>query len=256
MCPGDQIESEKIAFRQHYDIEAACYDLHRYTCLCKRMISGLQQEFVNHVLRDAGWVLEAGCGTGRFTIPLAQQGKRIVALDASREMLAQARRKAEAAGMTHRIEFVLGDVENLGYGDSTFDGALSIAVLRHFPSPARGIAELTRVVRPGGALVLDYLNWNVFRFYEPLRGLFVQNLNVSNQHFFRNYYSTFGEIHDQLAQNRVHIVQRKGLSKLPSHFLLCQLRLRFLAGLLRSLERGINFGAVVIVGGEKLSDNA
>lgn len=249
------MEAEKVAFKRHYDLEASSYDLHRYACPCRRMISELQQEFVVHMLRDAERVLDAGCGTGRFTLPLARRGMQVVALDASREMLGVARRKATEAGVAHRIEFVLGDVENLDYGDGTFDGATSIAVLRHFPSPARGIAELARVVRPGGALVLDYLNWYVFRFYEPLRGLFVHQANVPNQHFFRNYYSTFGEIRGLMVANGVQVVQRRGISKLPSHFLLCQLRLRFLAGLLRSLERAINFGAVIMVGGSKLSDS-
>lgn len=255
MCSTDQMESGRAAFKQHYDIEATCYDSHRYACLCKRMISELQQEFVAHALRGAERVLDAGCGTGRFTLPLAQQGMHVVALDASQHMLDVACRKAQEAGVAHRIEFVVGDVENLEYEDGTFDGALSIAVLRHFASPAQGIAELARVVRPGGRLVVDYLNRHVFRFYEPLRGLFVQDPNVPGQHFFRNYYSTCGEIRTLMARNGVQLVQRQGLSKFPSHFLLCQLRLRCLAGLLRSLERNINFGAVVMVGGTKLSDD-
>lgn len=246
------MEFKKVAFKRHYDSEAACYDLHRYACLCKRMISELQQEFVVHLLRDAGRVLDAGCGTGRFTIPLARQGKQVVALDASQEMLDMAGRKAEEAGVAHRIEFVLGDVEHLNYQDGAFDGATSIAVLRHFPTPAPGVTELARVVRPGGTLVLDYLNRRVFRFYEPLRGLFVGNPNVPDQYFFRNYYSTFGEIRDLMASNGVQIVQYQGLSKLPSHLLLCQIHLGFLVDWLRWLERSINFGAVVMVGGRKL----
>jgi ubiquinone/menaquinone biosynthesis C-methylase UbiE len=253
MHPNDQIESEKVAFERHYDIEATSYDQHRYACLCKRMISELQQEFVIRMLHDAERVLDAGCGTGRFTIPLARQGIQVVALDASKEMLTVARRKAEQAKVIHRIEFVLGDVENLDFANGGFDGAISIAVLRHFPSPAQGIAELTRVVRPGGTLIVDYLNWHMFRFYEPLRGLFIQDPNVPDQHFFRNYYSTFSEIRDLMARNGAQVVQRKGVSKLPSHLLLCQLHLGFLAGLLHSLEHNINFGAVVMVAGRKQS---
>ncbi len=249
------METEKAAFKRHYDLEAPGYDLHRYACPCKRMISGLQQEFVVRMLGDAERVLDAGCGTGRFTLPLARQGIQVVALDASREMLDVARRKATEAGVAQQVEFVLGDVENLDYGDGTFDGAVSMAVLRHFPSPARGIAELARVTRPGGVLVLDYLNRSVFRFYEPLRGLLVRNPNVPNSHFFRNYYSTFDEVRDLMAASGIQVVQRQGISKLPSHFLLCRLHLRFLASLLRLLERTINFGAVVMVGGRKLSDS-
>lgn len=215
------------------------------------MIGELQQAFVVHALRGAERVLDAGCGTGRFTITLARQGAHMVALDASQEMLLEVRRKAEEAGVAHRIEFVCGDVENLDYEAGTFDGVLSIAVLRHFPSPAKGIAELARVLRPEGTLVVDYLNWYVFRFYEPLRGLVVENPNVPNQHFFRNYYSTFDEIRKILLTNDVHVIQRKGLIKFPSHLLLCQLRLRFLATLLRFLEQSINLGAVVMVSGTK-----
>lgn len=255
MAPIDQTTPEKVAFKQHYDTEASRYDRHRYACPCKQMISQLQQEFVLDMFRDAERIFEAGCGTGRFTVPLARQGKRIVALDASPYMLRETYRKAEAAGVAHNIEFVLGDMENLGYKAGAFDGALSIAVLRHFLSPARGIAQIAHVVRPGGTVVIDYLNQHIFRFYEPLRGLFVANPNVPDQYFFRNYYSTFDEIHDYMADNGVNIIQHQGFSKLPSHFLWCQLRLSFLSGLLRLLERKLNFGAVMMIGGKKETGN-
>ncbi|MBU0492667.1 MAG: class I SAM-dependent methyltransferase [Chloroflexi bacterium] len=246
------MSDEKAAFKQHYDAEASRYDAHRYACRCKRLISELQQAFVLDVLGDVGHVLDAGCGTGRFSIPLAERGVQVVAVDASPAMLAVARRKAGEAGVASHITFVQGDVEHLSFAPGSFDGAVSIAVLRHFPSPAVGIGELARVLRPGGAMALDYLNGHVFRFYEPLRGLFVRNPNVPNEHFFTNYYSTLPEVRGFLTANGVQLVRRHGLSKFPAHMLLCRLRLGTLAGPLQALERRVNLGAVVMVGGRKL----
>jgi SAM-dependent methyltransferase len=99
--------------------------------------------------------LDAGCGTGNFLVPLARrlvgQGGTVVGLDLSAGVLATARARVEADGLPATCQ--VGDVEALPFADGTFDLALANFMLYHVPDLDKGIAELRRVLRPGGTLL-------------------------------------------------------------------------------------------------------
>ena len=97
----------------------------------------------------AGRAIDAACGTGRVALLLAKLGHEVLAVDPSREMLAHARGK-EAASVT----FVEGDLASLPAADGSVDLATCALALTHVPDLAPAIAELARVVRPGGHVVL------------------------------------------------------------------------------------------------------
>ena len=96
-------------------------------------------------------VLDVGCGTG-ILFPLlleAMNGAgRVVGLDIAGEML----RRAQAKG--YPVEYVQGDAENLPLRDEAFDWVICNAVFPHFPDKPRALAELRRVLRTGGHLVI------------------------------------------------------------------------------------------------------
>lgn len=98
--------------------------------------------------RDAA-ILDAGCGTGGNLGHLEGAGRR-VGLDFAPEALAGCRTRGLA-------ELVRGDATALPFADGSFDAALSMSVIYHewVRDPARALAELHRVLRPGGVLVLD-----------------------------------------------------------------------------------------------------
>ena len=100
-------------------------------------------------------VLEAGCGTGKDAIALSTlvgPAGRVVGVDSSQVMLSQAVERAAQSGSP--VEFHLGDVQRLAFEDGTFDGARSSRVLCHLDEPRRALAEMMRVLRPGGHLVV------------------------------------------------------------------------------------------------------
>lgn len=99
-------------------------------------------------LRQGDRVLDLCTGSGDIAILLARAGARVTAIDASPEMLRVARRKA--AGLEDRIDFGEGDALALGMPDGAFDGAVISFGLRNLESLERGLAEMRRVVRPGG----------------------------------------------------------------------------------------------------------
>ncbi len=99
----------------------------------------------------ASRVLDAGCGTGRFTQHLAARFTSVVGLDLARQMLAIAERRA-------RVPFVEGVAAALPFGDSRFDLAVAITLCEFTDDPAAVITELARVVRPWGLVVVGSLN--------------------------------------------------------------------------------------------------
>lgn len=101
-------------------------------------------------------VLEVGCGTGVVSRDLARRvgpGGSVLGVDPSPWLLREAERLAQAQHLTN-LEFTRGDARNLDLPSDSFDAAVAHTVLCHVPDAAALIAELTRVVRPGGHLVL------------------------------------------------------------------------------------------------------
>lgn len=98
-------------------------------------------------------VLDAACGTGRYTIPLAQAGARVTGIDLSEEMLDVARRKAAGGGLS--LDLRVGDVRALPFADASFDLAICALALCHLPDLSPAARELARVLRPGGRVVIS-----------------------------------------------------------------------------------------------------
>jgi SAM-dependent methyltransferase len=97
--------------------------------------------------------LDAGAGTGAFAFALAPRVREVVALDRDEEMAARARE-----GAPPNVEVVVGDAEHLPFDPFSFDVAVTARTLHHTPRPELAIAELARVTRPGGTiLVVDQL---------------------------------------------------------------------------------------------------
>lgn len=96
-----------------------------------------------------GRALDAGCGTGRHAARLAALGHETIGVDRSEAMLAVARERVPGA------EFRSGDFTDLPLEDDSMDVAVCALALTHLPDPAPAVAELGRVVRPGGRIVLS-----------------------------------------------------------------------------------------------------
>jgi SAM-dependent methyltransferase len=96
-----------------------------------------------------GRVLDAACGTGRHSVWLAAQGHEVVGVDVSPDMLAKARAKLPAA------RFEQGELTALPLPDASVGAALCALALVHVPDLRPAFAELARVVRPGGRIVIS-----------------------------------------------------------------------------------------------------
>ncbi len=100
-------------------------------------------------------ILDIATGTGDLAISLARtSASRIVGLDLSEGMLRVGRKKLEERGLSERIEMVQGDSEALPFDLETFDAVTVAFGVRNFEDLDKGLAEIFRVLKPGGTLVI------------------------------------------------------------------------------------------------------
>ncbi len=102
-------------------------------------------------------VLEVGCGTGTLALianKCVGRAGRVAGIDPGTEQIAGARKKAARRNVS--IEFQTGVIEQLPFPDQTFDVVFSTLMMHHLPAPLKrqGLAEIARVLKPGGRLVI------------------------------------------------------------------------------------------------------
>ena len=119
-------------------------------------------------------VLDVGCGSGAILRDLARRvapDGTAVGLDPSPALLVVAREIAEQEGLADRVELRQGDVRALPVADADFDVVLAVTVLSHVPESERAVAELARVVRPGGRVGVFDIDGDSFVIAHPDRAL-------------------------------------------------------------------------------------
>lgn len=98
-------------------------------------------------------VLEVGCGAGFMSIELARRGSRVDAIDSTEGMLEQARRHAEAAGVT--LSLSIADVTALSFDDDAFDLVVALGVIPWLEQPELALQEMARVTKLGGHVIFS-----------------------------------------------------------------------------------------------------
>ncbi|MEO7426919.1 MAG: class I SAM-dependent methyltransferase [Fibrobacteria bacterium] len=106
--------------------------------LCERYSTGME-------------ILDVGIGTGRASLPLARKGKSVTGIDSSASMLDITRKLAGDLP----VRLLPGDVEKLPFPEASFDTSMALNVVVHFRAWDKIMAEMLRVVRPGGRVIFD-----------------------------------------------------------------------------------------------------
>jgi SAM-dependent methyltransferase len=104
-------------------------------------------------LRGMRSILDVGSGAGqiaRHLLKYSDPGTEVTCIDLSRQMLRRARTRLKSS----RPSFVTADLSALPFADASFDGVTCGYVLEHLPDPRMGLAELSRVMKPGGRMFL------------------------------------------------------------------------------------------------------
>ncbi|MEO8291315.1 MAG: ubiquinone/menaquinone biosynthesis methyltransferase [Gaiellaceae bacterium] len=121
-----------------------------YDAMNRAMTAGLDRKWrqitAQAVVRPGDDVLDACCGTGDLALAAAQAGGRVTGVDFSEQMLVRARRKSD------EVEWVQADVTQLPFVAASFDVVTVGFGIRNVPDLDAGLAELARVLRPGGRI--------------------------------------------------------------------------------------------------------
>lgn len=153
--PGeDADENVKQGSGQFFDEIAPTYDLLNHVISLGYHITW-RRTAISKIL-PAESVLDVSTGTGDVALAIATNHSiRVVALDPSTEMLANARKKFSAAGkLVGPIEFVQGSVENLPFEDASFNAVTVAFGVRNFANISKGLHEIARVLVPNGTVVI------------------------------------------------------------------------------------------------------
>lgn len=112
-----------------------------------------RRKAVDYINRRTGGVLEVGVGTG-LSLPDYGNHLEITGIDFSREMLAKARQKVEAEQLSQVVELRQMDARVLDYPDNHFDTVVAMFLVSVVPEPERVVAEMTRVCKTGGDVII------------------------------------------------------------------------------------------------------
>lgn len=141
----DEVEIEELDVDAGYRLWADTYDT------SPNPLIDLEEPVVRSIIDTipVGVAVDAACGTGRYTRYLLERGHAVIAIDSSDAMLARTRRRAPQANAK------AGDIADLPVADESVDLALCALALTHLPDIVPPIAELSRVVRRGGHVILS-----------------------------------------------------------------------------------------------------
>jgi 2-polyprenyl-3-methyl-5-hydroxy-6-metoxy-1,4-benzoquinol methylase len=121
------------------------------------------QRFFYEPAQQAGRrLLDVGCGTGYVAALYATAGAKVTAVDITERGVALTRLRLEQNGLEGEV--LVANAEKLPFADASFDVVTSFGVLHHTPDTARALAEVTRVLKPGGTVYLMFYHRNSFAF--------------------------------------------------------------------------------------------
>lgn len=142
--------------------------------------------------------LDAGCGSGRFLIPLSKE-MNVVGVDFSKGLLEKARHQVPNA------KVCVADLEHLPFKSQTFDTVLCVRVLQHLTNQKNAVNELSRVLKKSGTIIiLSYNNLTLHNLYKRIRQL------LKNWKWFPDDYCSPWELKKMLSKAGVFIVEMRG----------------------------------------------
>lgn len=126
-------------------------------------------------------ILDVGCGDGMFATRLAQMGATVTGVDSDSAMIRAASERAQTQGQMLRL--FTGNAEALPFADASFDRVVAIAVLCFISDGERAVAEMSRVLRPGGRLIIGELGrWSLWAAIRRVHG-WLGSSTWANAHF-------------------------------------------------------------------------
>ena len=180
-------------------------------------------------------LLDVGCGDGALASELARRGAIVTGLDADSVMIAAARRHAEIDGT--QLHLVEGQAERLPFNDTAFDLVVAVTVLCFVRDAERAFAEMARVLKPGGRLVIGELGrWSLWAAQRRIRGW------LGDPTWRAAIFRTAAELRGLAHAARLDVIEMRGAVHYPPRGIAA----RVLAPVDLWLGRKTTFGAAFI----------
>ena len=173
--PYDESAAKKEQVSQMFNNIAPYYDL-----LNRTLSLGIDRTWRKKAIRRLTThkpvkVLDVATGTADLALEIQRQldCEQVIGVDISNEMLEIGRKKVSKKGLDDRITLVSGDSENLQFQDNTFDAVTVAFGVRNFENLKKGLAEIHRVLKPGGRIiVLEFSRPRIFPFKQLFNAYF------------------------------------------------------------------------------------
>ncbi|MGF7433157.1 class I SAM-dependent methyltransferase [Pasteurella bettyae] len=173
----------------YWDNRAKDYSQHNQQELQSIKRDKWKKTLLGHVPQGASKVLDVGMGPGFFAILMAKAGFQVTGIDATHNMLEQAKQNAQQANVN--IDFVQGDVHQLPFADESFDVIVTRNVTWNLQHPEQAYQEWFRVLKPNGRLINFDANWYLYLYDEQRRKAFEQDrANTAKRQIEDHYENT------------------------------------------------------------------
>ncbi len=146
--------------------------------------------------------LDVGCGTGLFSQAAYEKKANVTSLDVGPKLLKQVAKKCKS-------KLVVGSVTNLPFKDNSFDIVIATEIIEHTSDPKKAVAELCRVVKPKGTLIITMPN-KVWKFSLFLADL----LRIRPYHAFENWLFWW-DLNGMIKSNKCKVKKSFGFNIIP-----------------------------------------
>ncbi len=144
------LRDQHIRVKKYYDSVADSYDEECKNLFMRELYDKITWYYVEPFLPKEGIVLDAGGGTGKWSIPIAEKGLRVILYDISPKMLEIAEKKIREKNLQDLIKTKFGDICEISFPDETFDFILAENdPISYCSDPERAVKEFYRVLKPG-----------------------------------------------------------------------------------------------------------
>jgi SAM-dependent methyltransferase len=133
--------------------KAADWGVGRYESTAEQLLPAARAVVHSAAIRPGEHVLDLGCGTGNAALLAAEHAGQVTAVDPAPRLLEVARARAASEG--RKVAFLPGEAASLPAGDASVDVILSVFSVIFAPNPGAAAAEMSRVLAPGGRIVLS-----------------------------------------------------------------------------------------------------
>jgi len=158
----------KLEVMAHFDKEASEFDFER-TAAGYRLRHRLVKSLIAALCRPSAVALDIGCGTGEYTLSLAQAGFEVVGGDLSKRMLAVAKSKTKERKLAEKIQLIRLESTRLPFQNELFDAITCIALLDYVPDSYRFLAEANKVLKHQAKLIVCVDAPSPYRIYRKIQ---------------------------------------------------------------------------------------